>query len=433
VGNPLIHYLRTSKGGATASDWYVLWKKGFLHPKQKQDVSGKAPFGSQGVPKILFTGHEASRSGAPLILLRLMEGVQALTGAELYLILERGGPLLGDYQRIAHVFVNHNGMLYRQHGPDLARMLASIANPRPDLAICNSADGWRLVRALREAGLPNLVSLIHERVIHYSPDIWRVIHGSSDRIVFPAQAVKAAAAAVMSELQDACVVPQGLLNAEFGRGARDAACLEVRNRLGISRESKIVLGCGSQDMRKGIDLFVQLAARVRAQTAQDVHFVWVGTRQRGSIFSRLLELDLSLLDLSGTISLVDEVTDTEPYFLAADAYALTSRDDPFPCVIHEAMACALPIVAFDGSGGAKEAIAEDCGIIVPYLDIGAMAGALISLIRDPARSAEMGRRAEERVRSVYQFSHYAERIWRVCESLTGSHSASVRALTAQAT
>ena len=80
-----------------------------------------------------------------------MEAFQTLTGAELYLILERAGPLLEDYSRIAHVFVNHDGVLYLPNVLTLAGMLRSIAEPEPKLAICNCADGWRLVKALREA------------------------------------------------------------------------------------------------------------------------------------------------------------------------------------------------------------------------------------------------------------------------------------------
>jgi glycosyltransferase involved in cell wall biosynthesis/1,4-dihydroxy-2-naphthoate octaprenyltransferase len=419
-GNPLVHYLRRMRearaGEATVSDWYLLWEKGCLYPKGGQELPANAAFGSQGVPKILFTGHEASRSGAPLILLRLMEALQNLTHAELYLILERDGPLLADYQRIAHVLVNGNGMLYLPNGPDLTRMLESIAGPGPRLAICNCADGWRLVNALRSAGLPHIVSLLHERVIHYPPDVWRSIHRNSDCLILPAAAVKAATTAVLPEFQDAFVVPQGLLNPEFGHGDKDAARTALRNKLGLSPDTALVLGCGNKDMRKGIDLFVQLAARVRTRTSRDVHFLWLGGEQTNdSLFSRLVELDIRLLNLTPTVSLLGEVTDTEPYFLAADAFVLTSRDDPFPCVIHEAMACALPIVVFDGSGGAKEAISGGCGIVVPYLDIAAMAGALTSVVEDPMPYAAMGQRAELRVRSVYRFSEYAERIKQICD------------------
>lgn len=421
IGNPLLHYLRMS-GAADSkeiatTEWYLLWEKGLLYPRGGQKPRPDVAFGTRGVRKILFTGHEASRTGAPLILLRLMEALQALTGAELYLILERGGPLLEDYQRIAHVFVNHNGLLYRSNGANLVAMLDSIASPGPQLAICNCTDGWRLVEVLRDAGMPHLISLIHERVVHYPAEVWQLIHSHSDRVLFPAHAVKVATSAVFPSFANALVVPQGLLNPEFGRGDRNAARAEVRRKLGLSPDTAIVLGCGTQDQRKGIDLFLQLAARVRARIKRKVHFVWIGAKQRDTYFSRFVDLDLSLLDLRSSASIVGEVTDPQTYFLAADAFALTSRDDPFPCVVHEAMACAVPIVAFDGAGGAKEALADDCGIVVPYLDVEAMADSLTSIVKHPSRYATMGHRAEARVRSVYRFSDYAERVHQICKTV----------------
>ncbi len=351
-----------------------------------------------------------------------MKAIQSLTGAELYLILdggEKGDPLLEEYQRIAHVFLNRGGLFYLPAGPNLGTMLRSIARPAPELAICNSACGWRLLRPLREAGLPHLVSLVHERFRGFPRHVWRLIYQHSDRVIFPAQAMKAVVAAALPEFEDACVLPQGLRQPSFGLGDRMAARHDVRNKLRLFEDSPIILGCGTQDMRKGVDLFVQLAARVRAQTNRAVHFVWLGAERPDTLFADLIKVDIGALNLCSNITLLDEVTDPEPYFLAADAFSLTSRVDPFPCVVQEAMACALPVVVFEGSGGAKEAIADGCGIVVPYLDIEEMARALVRIIETPSQYAEMGQRAQTRVRSVYAFSEYAERIWEICEGVRG--------------
>ena len=56
-----------------------------------------------------------------------------------------------------------------------------------------------------------------------------------------------------------------------------------------------------------------------------------------------------------------------PYYLAADLLVLTSREDPCPLVNMEAMESSLPVVAFQGAGGAPEVLA-DAGICVPYLE-----------------------------------------------------------------
>ena len=59
-----------------------------------------------------------------------------------------------------------------------------------------------------------------------------------------------------------------------------------------------------------------------------------------------------------------------------------SASDPFPCVVHEAMAAETPVIAFSGVGGAPEALEGGCGIIVPFGDIAAMAEAVLASYRD---------------------------------------------------
>jgi glycosyltransferase involved in cell wall biosynthesis len=423
--NPFIHYLRKreTNGEPDAegpSQWHALWTKNLF--SQRIGDPPPLPTGRFGVPgsrKILFAGHEATRTGAPLILLALMKQFQKLPGAELFLLLDNEGILLEDYNRIAHVLINRNGALYRVLA---GRLLRSLADPMPALAICNSASSWQTMRELRRAGISNIVTLIHERVTHYSPEACRTLQLNADRIVFPAHAVKAAAVQAYPEFRDALVASQGLLDPAFGQADRQAARRGVRERLGLTPETRIVFSCGVREPRKGFDLFLQLAARVIPQAPSPVHFVWLGGDERVNEFTRFFYHDLALLGLGGHVSVVPDTADPEPYFLAADAYALTSRDDPFPCVMLEAMACALPVVAFAGAGGAGEVLSEGCGIMVPYLDVDAMTRHVRSILEQPADFAAMGTKAERRVRSAYRFTDYAGQILDLCAELQpGQH------------
>lgn len=420
--NPLVHYLRRQLSGelteSRLSPWHELRDKGLFLPRLGHEAPDGVNFGLPGVAKVLMVGHEASRSGAPLILLRLIEALHSLTGVEVFLFLERGGPLLEDYRRLAHVLVNTKGLLYEPEALRLNALLGALAGPPPSLAISNSADSWLLVRALRTAGVPHVVSLVHERLLRYPGMVCQSVLRNADSVVFPALAVQQAAVAAHPSFEDSIVLPQGLLDPQFGSGDRVAARQLVRRQLGIAEDAAIVLGCGAWHLRKGNDLFVQLAARVRSRTSQPVHFVWLGTRGEDVQYAEFIAADVASLGLISSFSLVDEVANPEPYFLAADVFVLTSRDDPFPCVVHEAMACALPVVTFDGSGGAPEALADECGIVVPYLDVEAMADSVTSIASTPWRYSAMGLRAQARVRTTYRFADYAERLLQVCESVT---------------
>jgi glycosyltransferase involved in cell wall biosynthesis len=375
------------------------------------------PFGTPGRRKILFVGHEATRTGAPLILLTLMEAAARLTDAELFLVLGRDGPLLDAYVRFAHVLIDRDEVLY---GDLLAQLVHEIANPAPEIAICNSAGTWRLIDVLRRGNFPHIVFLAHERMSFYPAEVAGIVHRHADRVIFPADTVKKSAERFLPQYRNADVIPQGLLKDAFGFRDKSTARKTIRNELRLAADTRIVLCCGVREPRKGLDLFVQLAARVRSQTSSPVHFLWLGGDEQPTEFKRFVRHDISLLGLDGALSFVAETADPEPYFLAADVYALTSRDDPFPCVVQEAMACALPVIAFDRAGGASEALADDCGIIVPYLDIDAMAHHVRSVVERPADFVRLGRNAERRVRSGYRFSDYARRVLEICQDVVDS-------------
>jgi glycosyltransferase involved in cell wall biosynthesis len=422
--NPLIHYLRhglaegRSAGDPPLTPWLKIWTTGHLYPQIGcPRPPHNAPFGTSGRVKMLFTGHEATRTGAPLILLRLMEAFRDFAEVELFLFLERDGPLIDEYRRVAHVVVNRDGALYTPASPSLRTLLNTLAQPLPELAVCNSAESWRLMRELRYANVSRIVSLIHERLPHYSEEPCRVIHASSDRIIFPSKAMKSAATEALARFGDAAVIPQGLLKPDFGMGDRSAARNAIRKELGLPPEARLVLGCGTRDLRKGIDLFVQLAARLRQYVSVLPHFLWLGGDDSQTELANFVRHDLAGLNLESSVSFVPGKADPEPFFLAADVFALTSRNDPFPCVIHEAMASALPIVLFQGAGGADEAVADDCGIVVPYLDVDSMARAIASILAKPSDFASMGEKAERRVRSNYRFSDYARQIFDICKEV----------------
>ena len=77
--------------------------------------------------------------------------------------------------------------------------------------------------------------------------------------------------------------------------------------------------------------------------------------------------------MTDAVHFVGELENPHPLLNACDLFCLPSREDPFPLVMLEAGALGKPMVCFDGAGGAKEFAARGAGIVVPYLDVPAMA------------------------------------------------------------
>jgi glycosyltransferase involved in cell wall biosynthesis len=72
------------------------------------------------------------------------------------------------------------------------------------------------------------------------------------------------------------------------------------------------------------------------------------------------------------------------------------------------MGCETPVVATD-AGGLPEVVEHGVtGLIVPRGDSAALAGAIGSLLADPARRAEMGRAGRERALRYFDWDRSAE-------------------------
>jgi glycosyltransferase involved in cell wall biosynthesis len=192
------------------------------------------------------------------------------------------------------------------------------------------------------------------------------------------------------------VVQFGSLNKWFGSGDREIARDDVEAELGLAEDARIVLACGTMNFRKGIDLFAEVACTVLERSGEntDLHFVWVGGGET-HYDSAYYWAEKMVRDrgFDANVHFVGERFQTEKYFLSADLFILTSRADPFPCVVQEAMSCSLPVIAFEGSSGAAEAVG-DSGVIVPF-GAGAMAKAVEDLLADDLGRKKRSRRARE--------------------------------------
>jgi glycosyltransferase involved in cell wall biosynthesis len=114
--------------------------------------------------------------------------------------------------------------------------------------------------------------------------------------------------------------------------------------------------------------------------------------------------DVSQLGLQCNCHFVRAVPEPAAYYNAFDLFALTSREDPFSVAMLEAAATGLPIICFANAGGAPELVEDNAGVVVPYLDVPAMAQACVDLLSDEKRRKELGQNAKAKVQMRYFLS-----------------------------
>ncbi len=374
--------------------------------------------------RVIFVSHEATRTGAPKIILNLLTHFASNCDIDAETILISGGHLAQDFQR--HSVVDCFNIKAQDKDEISKRVQRFVHRERrelPVLAVCNSMESRHVANELSGMGIP-VVSLVHELPSSYSEEDYQFIFESSEKVVFPVHAVRDAADAKTPLPQGkSLVLSQGLLNPDFGKGiTREEAHKQVRAELGLPDNAFIVLGCGTLDLRKGIDHYAAIARQVvrsnRGPTP--IHFVWVGDGHRWTHSPfHYVSLDLAKSGVNKYVHFIGERPNVEPYFVGSDCFLMSSRVDPFPCVIHEAMASSLPVITFANSGGAPEAIDNGAGFVVPFADYDQAAASIRMLASQPQIAAGIRERSLERVNTRYRFDEYADKVIDLCESVIG--------------
>ena len=360
-------------------------------------------YSSQGGRRIVVVSHNALFHGAQLLALYLARCLRLNYGYEVHLILCGEGPLRSRYAAEAIVHDWHALAADARQA-----LIADLSGLGVGQAICNTSVVGEVVEALSQAGI-RCLSLIHELPVLIRQqgleDSIARIAAHADRVIFPAHFVEQRFIALQPVPEHRRAVrPQGLYRRNPYRDTRAAIGLAVRQELGLAGTDRVVLGVGFGDRRKGIDLFAQVARTVCAARS-DVCFVWVGPVDEAELAGHAEVVEP--LRASRRLILAGPRDTADRFYVAADVYLLTSREDPFPTVVLEALDVGVPVVAFAEGGGYAELLSEGWGTLVPMADGTAMAEAVIEMLARPEPARQ--RFAEAAERMVYErfiFSDY---------------------------
>jgi glycosyltransferase involved in cell wall biosynthesis len=139
--------------------------------------------------------------------------------------------------------------------------------------------------------------------------------------------------------------------------------------------------------QKRVDLALRAWARVIEAVPDARLDVYGDGPLRGELQGLVEELGLAAsVTLHGPTDQRDAIFDRAALFVTSTAFEGQGLS------IAEALARGLPVVSFDARYGPREAVG-DAGILVPPGDVAGLADAVISLLQDDARRAELSSRA----------------------------------------
>lgn len=389
--------------------------------------------------KILFISHDANRTGAPRSLIFLLRWLRLNSDMQISVLLKDGGVLQSEFEhnKLIGIFnsarqgsKNIGSRIIRRLGfPEtkkrrwLKSLKAKLIKEDFDLIYTNTIANGEVLEFLSDflkcpvichvRELENMIS--H----HVGTETFEKTRQYTTRYIAVSNAVK-----------DNLIKKHGIsidnidviYNAVSDDPAQLSECLQARSRilkdLDIPDNAKVVCASGTTDWRKGPDLFIQLASNViKKYSVEPIHFIWVGGNVHGPEFLQL-QHDIEKAGIIKETHFIGSRSNPLDYYAACDIFTLMSREDPFPRVCLEAASLCKPIVCFNSAGGAPEFVENDCGFVVPYLDISTMADKVIYLLNKPSLREQMGERAIQKVKDNHNHNVVGHQILEVIGRLS---------------
>jgi len=328
---------------------------------------------------ILIVSHEASRTGAPILGLNLVQQFSARYNV-ISLIL--GGGELTDHFRKAggavHIIDVRN---IDDRGLD-KEVKTITARYMLTFAIVNSVESRRVLKPLRNEGIPT-VTLIHEFSAYTRPRsaIPDVIVQSTMTVFSTKVTLENAVSdfglnpgsSIYVEPQGKCIVPTTLTGAS--EASREKLWLNQILRPEGRYRKFLVIGAGSVQLRKGVDLFIDCATILANQPGGErFQFVWIGSgydTDLDGIYSVYLADQMERGQVESQVQILRPTSQIEVAYRAADLFLLSSRLDPLPNVAIDALTMGLPVLCFERTSGIADfllenGLGEQC--VAKYLD-----------------------------------------------------------------
>jgi glycosyltransferase involved in cell wall biosynthesis len=401
----------------------------FPFTKGEQVLPSAAPQ-SAGV---LVVSTEASRTGAPVLALNIVS--ELAKKHPVATILLDGGALISEFRKQSAILVGP--LESKGPRPDrLREIVRQITAKFPiEYAIVNSIESVGTLQPLFDSTIPTIL-LIHEFSANTFPVTkYEEAARWASRIVISSPLVCEDVRKVGPEIrsreililpQGQCQVPGPPVEARLDESGRIAAILRPPQ---VSPKPVVVLGCGTMEFRKGVDLFFAAAAGlIEADPGLGIRFVWIGREARTASVERYSDQLLDQINRAGIEEhafMMGEVADLDFAYSLTDVLFISSRLDPLPNVAIDAMCRGIPVVCFERATGiagilGQDPVTADC--VVPYIDVAEAAKRIGRLVRDQAYRADVSRAVRDLAKRNFDMESYVARLDEIGREARGSFS-----------
>ncbi|KZR84310.1 D-inositol-3-phosphate glycosyltransferase [Synechococcus sp. MIT S9509] len=375
-------------------------------------------------PTAMVVSHEASATGAPILALNLVQ--QLSQTHNVVVLLLKGGPLLHQFQANSTAVIKAKRMFVNRK---LVRRAMKAACPQgnPEFALVNSVVSAPLLEPLRGEGIACLC-LVHEFVTYVKPlEVFAEVGLWSSRVVCSTPLTWSDVLRRCNHLADVrlAVLPQGRCQLPAASQTTSENDLKRPSKVEASdflnqlpQETLLVLGAGAVQPRKGVDLFVAMAAQIVQQAPElNMRFAWIGSGYEPDhdfSVSVWLEDQISRSGLSNHLVMLEESPAYQDLINRSNLFVVSSRLDPLPNVAIDAMLAATPVLCFQEACGIanlleQQPLLHSAGV-APYFDYTVMARKAVALLRSPERMKQLGALTREHASRWFHMPSYIKEL-----------------------
>lgn len=314
------------------------------------------------------------------------------------------GPMMQKFMNLAPLYVGSK------------RKLLRISNrirkeKKCSKVICNTVVTGDAVKELQEQGYV-VVSLVHELkqliIENQYVENCKNIADNANTVVFPSQrGYRDFCECVPGKVFNYKIKNQGLFLTKDYPQDKKSSKRVIYAKYGLPVDAKIIINVATANLRKGIDLFLDIAYKVGQQDG-NIYFIWVGDGTEKYVDSKTKESKWCNLILPGYIQ---DVEFLNHIYNAADLLLLTSREEPFGSIVLEAFQAGTPVMAFENCGGYMDVVRDnDTGFLVQPYDTDAMVEKILGVVYDCEMLKRISLACKDEVKK-HDFSAYCHFIY----------------------
>lgn len=171
---------------------------------------------------------------------------------------------------------------------------------------------------------------------------------------------------------------------------------DLKEKLGLAPQARIIGFVGQLDERKGIDTLLASFEIVASENA-DVHLVLAGEGAKRAAIEQFARQH----NLTARIHLLGFQKDITDIMKGIDALVLPSLWEGFGIVLIEAMAAGKPAITTNVSSMPEIVVDNETGRVVPVNDEKALAAAMQQIVRNPQLARQWGAKGRQRVLELF--------------------------------